>query len=478
MRRLIVTSLLTLLALAAPAAAQETHRHSANMSHEAHLPYEARNGTIPNYGTDIEFARLAGRQYALAGSYRNGMQIVDISRPGQPRIAAIYDCGVSQGDVQVFRRADLPGRTFATYTSDTYGDGTSTCYREAQALGFDVLKADGTGRNGTFILEVTDPLRPKTLSFAEVPQGSHNQTVHPSGRYMYNSNSDLITSPQPAIEVIDMTDLSAPKTITELPLPTRPGLGTESHDISFSRDGTRAYSAALSQGVIIDTRDPAAPKVITSFIDPAINVWHQIEPFTLTDELGREREFLIAEDEFAGAVGTSQCPNGGVHVYEISGGLERDPQKVGSFNIDEVRPTDEPEGRCTAHVFQIHENEKLMTMAWYNGGVRVIDLSGLTGISLGGTQLTGAGMREIGYYQISGMDTWSAKTPRIDPRTGDFYLYGNDIARGMDVYKFTGAGPRSASQGTWMTPAQALAAARSRPQIAPELTLFCLLPAG
>jgi hypothetical protein len=275
--------------------------------------------------------------------------------------------------------------------------------------------------------------------------------------------------------VIDMTDLSAPRTVTELALPTRPGLGTESHDISFSTDGTRAYSAALSQGVIIDTRDPANPHIITSFLDPAINVWHQLEPFTLTDELGREREFLIAEDEFAGAVGTSQCPNGGVHVYEISGGLERSPQKVGYFNIAEARPTDAPDGRCTAHVFQIHEQEKVMTMAWYNGGVRVIDLSGLTGISLGGTQLAGAGMKEIGYYQISGADTWAAKTPRIDPKTGDFYLYGNDVARGMDVYKFTAAAPRSTAPGTWLTPAQALAAAQARPNVAPATTLFCLV---
>ncbi len=259
MRRLVATALFALLTLAAPAAAQETHSHSGNMRHVANLPYEARNGTTANYGTDIEFARLAGKQYALAGSYRNGMQIVDISRPERSRIAAIYDCGVTQGDVQVFKRADLPGRTFATYTSDTYGDGTSTCYREAAALGFSVLKSNGQGKNGTFILEVTDPLNPKTLSFAEVAQGSHNQTVHPGGKYMYNSNSDLITSALPAIEIIDMTDLSAPKTIGELALPTRPGLGTESHDITFNKDGSRAYSAALSQGVIIDSRNPAAP---------------------------------------------------------------------------------------------------------------------------------------------------------------------------------------------------------------------------
>jgi hypothetical protein len=478
MRRLAATALLALLTFAAPAAAQETHRHSGNMRHVLNLPYEARNGTIPNFGTDIEFARLAGKQYALAGSYRNGMQIVDISRPERANIAAVYDCGVTQGDIQVFRRADLPGRTFATYTSDTYGEGTSTCYRDAAALGFDVLKSNGTGKNGTFILEVTDPLNPTTLSFAEVPQGSHNQTVHPSGKYMYNSNSDLITSALPAIEVIDMTDLSAPKTIGELALPTRPGLGTESHDISFSKDGTRAYSAALSQGVIIDTRDPAAPTIISSFLDPAINVWHQAEPFTLTDDVGREREFLIVEDEFAGAVGTGQCPNGGVHVYEISGGLERDPQKVGYFNIAEAGPTDQlpPDGRCTAHVFRVHEDEQIMTMAWYNGGVRVIDLSGLVGISIGGQQLTGAGMKEIGYYRIQGMDTWSAKTPRIDPRTGDFYLFGNDTARGLDVYKFTGSGEASTAQGTWMSPSQALAAAQARPKVAAPDTLFCLLP--
>ncbi len=477
MRRLAATALLALLTLAAPAAAQETHSHSGNMRHVANLPYEARNGTTANYGTDIEFARLAGKQYALAGSYRNGMQIVDVSRPERSRIAAIYDCGVTQGDVQVFKRADLPGRTFATYTSDTYGDGTSTCYREAAALGFNVLKSNGQGKNGTFILEVTDPLNPKTLSFAEVAQGSHNQTVHPGGKYMYNSNSDLITSALPAIEIIDMTDLSAPKTIGELALPTRPGLGTESHDITFNKDGSRAYSAALSQGVIIDSRNPAAPQIISSFLDPSINVWHQMDPFTLTDDFGREREFVVVEDEFAGAVGTGQCPNGGVHVYETTGGLEREPRKVGYWNIADVRPTDDPTHSCTAHVFDIHEEEQILTIAFYNGGVRVVDLSGLTGLSIGGTLVSGAGMKEIGNYQIKGMNSWSAKTPKIDSN-GDFYLYGNDIARGLDVYKFTATGTRSTNQGRWMSPAEAQAAAAARPKVAlsPDTAFYCLLP--
>jgi hypothetical protein len=56
-----------------PASATAQDQHSRNMSLVKNLPYEARNGDVPNYGTDIEFARIAGRQYALAGSYRNGL---------------------------------------------------------------------------------------------------------------------------------------------------------------------------------------------------------------------------------------------------------------------------------------------------------------------------------------------------------------------------------------------------------------------
>ena len=56
-------------------------------------------------------------------------------------------------------------------------------------------------------------VRPKTVSFVEVKQGSHNGTVHPSGKYYYNSNSDLITSPVPAVEIADITDITKPKLI-------------------------------------------------------------------------------------------------------------------------------------------------------------------------------------------------------------------------------------------------------------------------
>ena len=97
----------------------------------------------------------------------------------------------------------------------------------------------------------------------------------------------------------------------------------------------------------------------------------------------------------------------------------------------------------------------MMTIAYYNGGVHVVDISGLMGISLGNsTTVAGPGMREIGYYRTTNADgrgfadTWSFKTPKVS-RTGDFYLYGNDIARGLDVYRFsnTAAARRAPARG-------------------------------
>ena len=271
MRRLVATALFALssLVLAAPAAAQETHRHSGNMRHVLNLPYEARNGTTPNYGTDIEFARLAGKQYALAGSYRNGMQIVDISRPERARIAAIYDCGVTQGDVQVFRRADLPG----PHVRDLH-------VRHLRRRHVDVLPRGGGAR----------------LQRPQVQRHGQERHVHPRGHRPAEPEDALVRrgpaglaqpdrAPERASTCTTRTRTSSPRRSrpsrsstsptcrrrgrsAELALPTRPGLGTESHDISFSKDGTRGYSAALSQGVIIDTRNPAAPQIITQLPRP------------------------------------------------------------------------------------------------------------------------------------------------------------------------------------------------------------------
>ncbi len=300
---------------------------------------------------------------------------------------------------------------------------------------------------GTVLLDVTDPAAPTSVGFAAVPEGSHNTTVHPSGDYLYNSNSDLLartsdpdSSAQPKISIIDIRNPAAPVEVQDFPLPYVPlSLGSESHDITFSADGTRAYSAALSQTLVLDTTDPAAPRLVAQVLDPAVQVSHGADPLTLTRADGTKRTFLVVSDEQAGAATGTNCPGGGLHFYDITGEREKAPQKVAAWFIAESKPST---ATCTAHVFRMHSEQEMITVAWYDQGVRVLDLDafadqpGSPTTVLRGSQ---GGIEEIGGIVFDDANTWSFKTHKI-AADGSFYGVGNDLGRGLDVYRFRGLG--------------------------------------
>ncbi|MGH8939888.1 MAG: hypothetical protein ACRDV2_11145, partial [Actinomycetes bacterium] len=207
------------------------------MAPVANLQYDD-SGTAQS-GSDIEFLKIGKSEYALAGTLRKGMQIVDITDPTAPRIAAVYDCDISQGDIQVWRNGTL---VLASYTADGTFGAAGAASQCAKDLALD------SNASGTVIVDLTDPTAPRTVSFAPVPRGSHNMTIHPSGKYLYNSNSDLITSTSPTITIYDVSVPEVPRKVADYPIPFVPAsLGSESHDITFNASGTRAYSAALSQ---------------------------------------------------------------------------------------------------------------------------------------------------------------------------------------------------------------------------------------
>ena len=442
---------------------------AVNMTAVANLPH--RGVTTPQAaqnGSDIEFFRARGKDYALAGTLRNGLQINDVTDPTAPVKTAVYDCPITQGDIQVFRQKS---RVLATYTADSRigaAASASQCVREANALGFAL---DGS-ELGTFIVDLTRPSAPRTVGFAEVAQGSHNTTVHPSGDYLYNSNSDLATNTTPDIAIFDIKDPAQPRLVQRYPLPFVPtSLGSNPHDIFFSPSGDRAYVAALSQTLVLDTTDPASPQRLPGapaapgapsagqIIDPAINVVHQSDTVTLTRADGSARTLLVITDERAGAAGSAECPGGGLHVYDVTGALERTPRKLGTWFIGRTGPV-EAGDVCTSHVLRMHGEQALLTIAWYSQGVRVLDISGLADYEPPAGQGDaavaygdGIGMTEIGSYVFPDADTWSFKTNAI-AADGSFYGYGNDLSRGMDVYRFT---PSEARPTTPLEPVDLLA---------------------
>jgi hypothetical protein len=406
----------------------EREGEGKRMRFVANLQYD-RTGEAQN-GSDIEFVRVRGRDYALAGTLRGGLQIIDITRPRSPRRVAVYDCRISQGDIQVWK---TDTRVVASYTADgTVGEEgvASQCGRD---LGLEAEQA------GTVLVDLTRPARPQSISFLRVPLGSHNMTLHPSGRYLFNSNSDLITSTEPSVRIFDVRNPRDPKRVRDLRLPFVPtSLGSESHDITFDRSGDRMYVAALSQTLIYDTSNPERPQRLSQIIDPAINVVHQSDPFRVKRPDGTWRRLLVITDERAGAAGSAECPGGGLHVYDVTKAKERDPEKIGAWFIPAT--TVQAGTTCTSHVLRIYPRQQMMTIAWYAQGVRVLDISGLAtyeGSPADVAMGNGIGMREIGNYVFPDSDTWSFKTNRIN-RDGSFFGYGNDLVRGFDVYRFTG----------------------------------------
>ncbi len=85
-------------------------------------------------------------------------------------------------------------------------------------------------------------------------------------------------------------------------------------------------------------------------------------------------------------------------------------------------------------------------------------------------------MKEIGYYRIHGGESWSAKTPEINP-DGSFHLYSNDIERGLDVYRFERPSQALAKSGAWMGAKQAAAYFAGLPQarVTRSNALVCML---
>jgi hypothetical protein len=410
------------------AAQVATEGEGKAMRFVANLQYD-KSGEAQN-GSDIEFMRLGKKEYALAGTLRGGMQIIDITDPRQPRRVARYDCAVTQGDIQVWKHGE---RVLASYTADsTFGEegAASRCARDLD-LGPDAA--------GTVIVDLTTPSKPRTVSYLAVPRGSHNMTVHPSGKYLYNSNSDLITSTAPTITIYDISRPARPKKVRDYPIPFIPAsLGSESHDITFNKSGTRAYSAALSQTLILDTTDPRNPKQVGQIIDPSVNVAHQSDPVTLVREDGTKRRVLVVTDERAGAAASVECPGGGLHIYDITGAKERQPEKIGTWFIPSATVQDG--ATCTSHVLRIYPRQKMATIAWYAQGVRVLDIAGLAEFE--GNQAAvgigdGVGIKEVGHYVLPDSDTWSFKTNKI-AKDGSFFGYGNDLVRGFDVYRFNG----------------------------------------
>lgn len=424
---------LLVLALAHPFAASADqqdvppYRGTANLELVAHLPSAG--------GTDMEFFSRdlrtyrnylgetitipdgqppVTRHFAFVGNQTNGARIIDITSPEDPFVVYTFsNCKVGQGDIQI-----APGGMVASIAKQS-----GTCTVNGTAVG-----------SGAILVDLADVYAPKLVGYASHTTSGHNNTIHPSGKYLYISSSGKTP---PTIPIFDISDPAIPKRIKNWD----PGGGDSPHDIRFSDDGTRAYMAGIDQFRIVNTTDPENPVVISTFTVPGSTTGHDalVTP---------DKAFLFAGDELAGG-GTAPCPGGAVYVYDIRGANELSPVLLGLIeagagpitgrNNDEAGVNPVSTNGCTSHVMALNPSKRSLTIGWYQAGARVFDFSGL--YNADGTpnpQNTlawgayGAGpVKETAWIVPQGANTWSAK--QYDRVPG--YIFADDLVLGFYVVK-------------------------------------------
>ena len=392
-RRLTVGAVAGLLvtALVAPAQAAPLKGEGEGLKIVANIAYSG--------GTDMEYAKIKGRDYAFAsngfapGDEPAGFRVIDISKQEKPKEVAFLPCRMNQGDVQLSWN-----KKYLYMASDSAG-GPDACL--------------GVGKEGFQIFDISNPKKPKAVGFAETGS-SHNVTAHPTKPYVYNSSSLSGTG---AIQIWNVKNPKKPELVQEmLTIPLSP------HDISFNSDGSKIVTAAINHFDIYDTSDPEDPSLVYAGQCPGCSITHDAK--WTPDDSG-----LIIGDEGGGGSGYP-CPGGALYFYQIQGGMV--PVLTGIYEPDEfvvARDGQTTAGACTSHVMELSDDGKQLAISWYTAGTRYLDVSAMMGVAVGGDG--GGGVAELGWFMPDGGSTWSSKFLNSDGK----YIFSNDMNRGFDVFK-------------------------------------------
>ena len=234
---------------------------------------------------------------------------------------------------------------------------------------YGVLSREGASNrvNGVVILDLANPAHPKIASTfdQELTGGVHN--VFATNDYLF-----AISGGQKYV-IIDVKDIYKPKYVSEYKHPN-----ARIHDL-WVRDGI-AYSAQGGVGtVVVDVGNGKYggsiehPKLITVF---PINSGHEIYPY-YQQKTGKTYLFIGDEEmNRAGRVwegtnyrasmyesgGIAQTSGGYTHIVDFTDPMH--PKKVGRYHLEDYGSHD------------IIVEDDVLYQAYYDGGVRVVDVSG------------------------------------------------------------------------------------------------------
>ncbi|WP_130649112.1 LVIVD repeat-containing protein [Egicoccus halophilus] len=447
-----------------PGAGDTAGEAISNLEKLASLPM------APGASTNSDLAFTG--DYVVSGNY-NGFNVYDVSDPSDPQLTTSVICPGSQNDVSV------------------YGDLLFLSV-ESTAGKIDCTSGGVTSENrfrGVRIFDISDIENPVLLPGVQTCKGSHTHTVvedpnDPDNVYIYVSGTagvrstaelDICSTGSTLVDpntshfsiTVIKVPLDAPETAAivnrnarifstcgdnscedqhaEGSLNGLPGSGRQPtypedsprapggqsvsqtyqcHDITAYPEIGLAAGACQGRGLLLDITDPANPSRIDAVEDYNFAYWHSAT-------FNNDGTTVVFTDEWGGGSGarcraTDPLTWGANAIFDVVQTEDGPKMEFASyFKLPMVQTNQE---NCVAHNGSLIPvpGRDIMVQAWYQGGTTVFDFT------------DSKNPVEIAYFD-------RGPNHPTQLQTGGFwstywhngYLYGNEIARGFDVFDLT-----------------------------------------
>jgi hypothetical protein len=403
-----------------------------------------KDGTV---NSDLAF----NGDLVYAGNY-SGFRILDASTP-TPTTLVDFACNGPQNDVSFHR---MGGKTFLFQSIDT-----AQTAEDCSSVNAPIVNGGRVGYEGVRVFDVTDPAAPKFIDMIQTACGSHTHTLIPDGRraYIYVSSYPLAGSsitPDGATgpgdyrpcrkphKKISIIKVSAPggeftSQLKEQPLaddtPSQNAFDNfqACHDIQILGKQDIALASCAAGGQLWDVSDPWNPTTNVPGKYTLINSPGGGDTFEFIHSgvFSWDGKTFAMMDETGGG-GTANCfgddtVDGFYYFYDLVKPGKPAPKLRARYSIPRPQGTEV----CVSHnasVIPVKQHD-LMTAAYYQGGVTVLDFTDLSNI------------HEVAFSDLEDAtgqaDEWSSYwyNGRVFSNSG---LNRRTSNRGVDVYRPTG----------------------------------------
>jgi len=400
-----------------------------------------------------------------------GVNIFDISNPANATLLTSLVCPGGQGDVSAYKNLLFMSVEMPNGRLDCGVEGFPPEPPPPAGAEKDKKRRPPAAQKDRFrgvrIFDISDIKNPKQVAAVQTCRGSHTHTlvVDPNDKdnvYIYVSGTSFVRqteelagcSGEPAdkdpntalfrIDVIkvpvaapqDSKVVSSPRVFIDPRTGALNGLnnggthgkkGSEKpadtnqcHDITVYSAIGLAAGACSGNGILLDIKDPVHPKRMDAVNDPNYSYWHSAS-------FSNDGSKVVFTDEWGGGLGARCRPND-PHKWGADAIFRLKDDKLNFASYYKLPAAQGDTENCVAHNGSLIPvpGRDIEVQAWYQGGISIVDFT------------DAAQPFEIAYFDRGPID------PNILVLGGDWsaywyngYIYGSEIARGLDVFELT-----------------------------------------